>query len=280
MTHKVAFIGGGKMATALIGGIITNGTDPRSIYVYDPNTEQCRLLSDTFGVNATSLSNEVPTACDCIIWAVKPQSLRNAAEALIAKFSSALHISIAAGIRIKTLQTIFQSRRVIRAMPNTPALIGAGVTALFSGDAVTEHDKNHATLILQSTGYTFWVEDDQRMDAVTALSGSGPGYVFHFIESLINSAIALGFNADDARKLTLLTMQGSVAQALESTDSVSLLRQAVTSPGGTTEAGLSVMNQWRIHDAMVATLQSACSRAAELGDEFELSIHELSPAER
>lgn len=280
MTNKIAFIGGGRMATALIGGIIANGFEKSNIHVFDPNAEQCKQLSEKFGVHVTSIGSEVPADCDCVMWAVKPQSLRLAAESFCENFTSALHISIAAGVRIKTLQAIFQSRRVVRVMPNTPALIGAGVTALFPGEEVTEEDKTSAELILKATGYTFWVADDERMDAVTALSGSGPGYVFHFIEGLINAAETLGFNADDARKLALLTMQGSVAQALESTDSISSLRQAVTSPGGTTEAGLCVMSQWRVQDAMVAALQSAYSRAAELGDGYDLPSNEFEHTQR
>lgn len=270
MTRKIAFIGGGKMATALVGGIIANGFDKDNIHVYDPSVEQGKRLSDKFGVHVTNIGDDVPADCDCVMWAVKPQSLRFAAESFQAYFVSSLHISIAAGVRIETLQSIFRSKRVIRAMPNTPALIGAGVTALLSGEEVTDQDKSSTELILKATGFVFWVANDERMDAVTALTGSGPGYIFHFIEGLIKAADALGFSAEDARRLSLLTMQGSVAQALESQDSISSLRQAVTSPGGTTEAGLSVMSQWRVQDAMVAALQSAYSRAIELGQEYNL----------
>lgn len=214
MISKIVFIGGGKLAIALIGGIIANGFDKYNIHVYDPNVEQSKRLNDKFGVHVTSIGDEVPADCDCVMWAVKPQSLRLAAESFHANFASPLHISIAAGVRIKTLQAIFQSRRVIRAMPNTPALIGAGVTALFPGEEVTDQDKSSAELILKATGFTFWVANDERMDAVTALTGSGPGYIFLFIEGLIKAGNSLGFNADDARRLALLTVQGSVAQAL------------------------------------------------------------------
>jgi pyrroline-5-carboxylate reductase len=271
MTRKIAFIGGGKMATALIGGIIANGFDKDNIHVYDPSFEQGKRLSDKFGVNVTNIGDDVPADCDCVIWVVKPQSLRFAAESFQDYFVSSLHISIVAGVRIETLQSIFRSKRVIRAMPNTPALIGCGVTALLSGEEVTDQDKSSTELILKATGFVFWVANDERMDAVTALTGSGPGYIFHFIEGVIKAADALGFSAEDARRLSLLTMQGSVAQALGSQDSISSLRQAVTSPGGTTEAGLSVMSQWRVQDAMVAALQSAYSRAIELGQEYNLS---------
>lgn len=270
MTKKIAFIGGGQMATALIGGVIANGFDKDSIYVYDPSIEQRKRLNDKFGVHVTNISDDVPADCDCVMWVVKSQSLILAAESFQDYFVSPLHISIAAGVRINTLQTIFRSKRVIRAMPNMPALIGAGVTALFSGEEVTDQDKSLAELILKATGFAFWVTNDERMDAVTALTGSGPGYIFHFIEGLIKAANALGFSAEDARRLSLLTMQGSVAQTLESQDSVSSLKQAVASLGGTTEAGLSVMSQWRVQDAMVAALQSAYSRASELGRAYDL----------
>ena len=206
-------------------------------------------------------------ACDVLLLAVKPQQMRAACAPLLGHLDQQLLISIAAGLRLADLSRWLGGYgKLIRVMPNTPALIGAGVTGLFALPGVSEDEKRQAEQVMQAVGSTVWVDDESRMDAVTAISGSGPAYVFLFIEALQQAAGELGFTPQAARQLALDTVLGSARLAAQSADPASVLRERVTSKGGTTEAALRVMDERALKDIVTAAAAAACARSTELGD--------------
>jgi pyrroline-5-carboxylate reductase len=265
---NVLFIGGGNMGRALIGGLLAQGMarDAVGVLEIDP-AARVRLQRD-FGVVATGRIDEALAArFDVIVIAVKPQSMRETAGALRAVLSSQLVVSIAAGIRIADLSRWLGGyARIVRAMPNTPALVRRGITGVFAPPAVSADDRARTEAILKAVGQTLWCEREQQLDAITAVSGSGPAYLFHYLESMVAAGEALGFTPDQARQLAYATASGAIALAEQSADSPATLRAQVTSKGGTTEAALSVIEQRAVKEAYVAALAAADARAAELGD--------------
>jgi pyrroline-5-carboxylate reductase len=265
---NVLFVGGGNMGRALAGGLVAQGASREAIRVLEIDASARERLQRELGVAAT---DRVDTATldgvDVVVLAVKPQHMRETAVRLGPLLSAQLVISIAAGIRIDDLSRWLGGyRRIVRAMPNTPALIRRGITGLFAPDAIDAADRETTTSILGAVGQTLWCEREQQLDAVTAVSGSGPAYLFHFLESMITAAEALGFTPEQARRLAYATASGAIALAEQSADPPSMLRAQVTSKGGTTEAALAVIEQRAVKAAYRAALEAADARAAELGD--------------
>ncbi|MEE8429211.1 MAG: pyrroline-5-carboxylate reductase, partial [Gammaproteobacteria bacterium] len=268
-TNTITFIGGGNMARSLIGGLITDGYDPSLIRVADPDAEARGWFSKQFGLHSTSDNPDAAQGSDVVVMAVKPQALQSVAQELADTLqeSSALVITIAAGIRETDLNRwMGGGLAVVRAMPNTPALVQSGATALYANPQVSEQQKDLAESILRAVGLTLWLEDESQMDAVTALSGSGPAYFFLVMEALQAAGEQLGLPADSARLLTLQTAFGSAKMALESAEDVAVLRQRVTSPGGTTEQALKVLEQGNMRTLWLEALQAAQRRSKELAD--------------
>ncbi|PHV13204.1 pyrroline-5-carboxylate reductase [Chitinimonas sp. BJB300] len=265
---NILFIGGGNMATAMLGGLLQQGLSPSNISVVDPSEVARQQLTSNFGVHTFSADSPLPVA-DVVVLATKPQQLAAVAQQRAAELAGRLVISIAAGIRMADLDRwLNRSARLIRVMPNTPALVRAGISGAWLGPHATEADRTSADRILSSTGTVVWVEDEARLDAITAISGSGPAYVFFFMESLTDAAIQLGFDAATARQLAYATFDGAIKLAQASTDSAATLREKVTSKGGTTEAALMLMGEKGVQAAIVMAAQAAESRAAELADEL------------
>ncbi len=267
----LAFIGGGNMASSLVGGLIADGWDPASIRVADTSAQQLERLSQRFPVTTTTDNRAAIAQADVIVLAVKPQSMQAVAQQLADDINQqqALVISIAAGIRESTLRTwLGADTAIVRTMPNTPAMVQSGATALFANPAVNEEQRSIAESILRAVGVAIWVDDEALMDAVTALSGSGPAYFFLFMEALQKAGCELGLPARTAHLLTLQTAFGAAKMALESTEDAATLRRRVTSPGGTTERAISVLQDGGFEALVSEALQSAAARSRELADQF------------
>ncbi len=266
---KITFIGGGIMASALIGGLIKRGYSPSKMHVVELNKERCADLHDEFGVRAgTELSVAVEQG-EAIILAVKPQQLQEVATQIAPLLGGHLIISIAAGIRTQDIVRWTGSQNVVRCMPNTPALIRSGVTALYATPAVKPDHCQEAEAILSSVGSTFWLDDEGLLDGVTAISGSGPAYVFYFIEAMQQAAYELGLDEAQARQMVLDTFIGASKLALSSKDvDVATLRSRVTSKNGTTEKAIKSMEANRVKQDIVDAIQAAAARSKEMGDEL------------
>ncbi|MGF6414876.1 pyrroline-5-carboxylate reductase [Paraburkholderia sp. MM5482-R1] len=267
---KIAFIGGGNMASALIAGLIKRGVPTTDICAIDPNTEARERNSKLLGIETASVPDSGIARYDAIVLAVKPQVVRDVATSLSSLITSnQLVISVVAGIRSPDLSRWLGGHsRVIRTMPNTPALIGKGVTGLVAGQEVDQASRELATQVLGTAGMTVWVDDEAKIDAVTAISGSGPAYVFYFIEALQDAALQLGLDADQARNLAIATFSGASELAAQSSESAAVLRERVTSKGGTTAAALQSFDASGVKAAIVRGALAAHARAAEMGDEF------------
>lgn len=268
MAEKIVFIGGGNMAAALIGGLVADGFPAEQLTVVDPNPEQRDRLGAKYRVRTSETAPPVVPDAAVIVWAVKPQVLREAAGPIASATAHALHVSIAAGIRLEDLARWLGTRRVVRAMPNTAALVGAGVTGLLAGNAVSAPDKALVERLMAGTGTAFWVDSDEAMNAVTAASGSGPAYVFHFLEGFQRAAEAIGFAPERARELALSVVSGAVKQAEQGGEPFGLLRERVTSKRGTTEAALAVLDRRATQQALVDAVRAAHERSRELGTEL------------
>jgi pyrroline-5-carboxylate reductase len=269
--HTLAFIGAGNMACSLVGGLIADGWDPARIHVADADPQQLERVSGRFPVTTTSTNPDAAAQADVVILAVKPQSIKEVALELadtVAQ-SRALVISIAAGIRETSLRGwLGKQTAIVRAMPNTPALVQSGATALYANPAVNEAQRSIAESILRAVGMTLWIDDETMMDAVTALSGSGPAYFFLFMEALQSAGCKLGLPSETARLLVLQTAFGAAKMALESSEDAATLRRRVTSPGGTTERALEVLQEQEFEARILKALQAAAERSRELADEF------------
>jgi len=268
---RLAFIGAGNMARSLIGGLIADGRDPASITVSDPDPAQLDAVVKLFGAVSAGDNLSAVENSDIVVLAVKPQVMREVARELAPAVQARrpLVISIAAGIRAGDLQRwLGGDCALVRCMPNTPALVQSGATALFANPAVSEDQKAQAETILRAVGLAIWVDDEQQMDAVTALSGSGPAYFFLVIEALQEAAQTLGLDDKTARLLALQTAFGATKMALESRDDAATLRQRVTSPGGTTEKALSVLEDGGLRTLFNDALKAASDRSRELADQF------------
>jgi pyrroline-5-carboxylate reductase len=268
MTPSIAFIGGGQMASAIIGGLLASGTQAEELVVVEPLDTAREQLLTRFGVHAHPATGAFLQECAVVVWAVKPQTFRDAAALTQAYTRNALHLSVAAGIRSDTLAHWLHSERIVRAMPNTPALIGQGISGLFARGAVTPADKARVNALMACTGAAIWLDDEAQIDAVTALSGSGPAYVFFFLEAMRDAGVRMGLSPQQAYQLAVATFSGASALAAASQDGPEILRQRVTSKGGTTFAALGVMESSGIKPAFEAAMEAARARAAQMGDEF------------
>lgn len=266
---NICFIGGGNMATALIGGLLGKGFTATQISVVEINASNRAKLQHDFSVRVTESLAEGVQGSDCIVLAVKPQQLREVAQQLASSLKpQQLIISIAAGIRAKDLARWLKVRNVVRAMPNTPALIQSGMTGLYALPEVNAAQCEQAQNILLAVGETLWVQDEVMLDAVTAISGSGPAYVFYLIEALQQAAIHQGFTAEQARQLSLSTFLGASKLAACSDDEVGVLRAKVTSKNGTTERALISLANHHVAEHIAQAVQAAADRSREMGDEF------------
>jgi pyrroline-5-carboxylate reductase len=266
---KITFIGGGNMASAIIGGLVRKRWPRRAIQVVEVAAAARARLQRELKVAAHAALDARAARSDCIVLAIKPQQMREAAQALKPLLASQLVITIAAGVRVKDLSRWLGGyQRIVRVMPNTPALALAGVSGLFAARAVTAAERAAAERILGAVGTTLWLEREDDLDAVTAVSGSGPAYVFYFIEALERAACELGLRADAARTLALETFAGAVKLAAQATEPPETLRGRVTSKGGTTERALAAMEADHVKDAIVRAVKAAAERSRELGDEL------------
>jgi pyrroline-5-carboxylate reductase len=264
----IAFIGGGNMASAIVGGLCRGGRPPGSLLVVDPEAAQRERLAATFGVRTAAAPDAALRDAGLVVWAVKPQAFREAARPAAAFVADAQHLSVMAGIRSDAIAQATGSDRVVRAMPNTPALIGQGISGLYARGAVTAGGRAEVEAVLAPTGRTVWVTREEDLDAVTALSGSGPAYVFYFAEAMVRAAVGMGLTEAQGRELALATFAGATARAQGSDEPLSQLRAKVTSKGGTTHAAITALDASGVADAFVRALQVAQLRARELGDEF------------
>jgi pyrroline-5-carboxylate reductase len=265
---KIAFLGGGNMASAMIGGLIKQGMLPSDILVvepYEPTRDKLRL---DFRIQALSEPSSLLATAGLVIWAVKPQVFKDAAQQNGNFSPTALHFSVAAGIRSSSIATWLKTDNIVRSMPNTPALIGKGMTALFARPAVSESGKAWVERVVASMGEFLWLKEESQLDAVTAISGSGPAYVFYFLESMTEAAVKMGLSAEQGRQLAIATFSGASELAHRSDEPLETLRQRVTSKGGTTYAALMAMEENDIKPNFIKAIQAAKLRAKELGDEF------------
>ncbi len=270
---KIAFIGGGNMATALIGGVVEKLTDAANIHVVDPNPASLETLAANFGVGTAQRIEKKFEEMDVIILAVKPQQLREVLLELGPFLSGQLLISIAAGIRAADMSRWLNGYdRIVRTMPNTPALIGMGITALVAMAGVNASQKQAAQDVMQAVGATVWLDDEALIDVVTAVSGSGPAYVFYFIEAMQQAAVELGLSQEQGNQLAIATFSGAAQLAVRSDEAIAVLRQRVTSKGGTTYAALCSMEESGVKAAIVQAVKAAAMRGKELGDEFGTQV--------
>lgn len=264
----IAFVGGGNMAGAIVGGLVAAGRAPHSIVVVEPFAETRERLAAAHGVRVLEAADASLASASMVVWAVKPQSFADAARPVAPHVRGALQLSVMAGVRSDAIVAATGSPRVVRAMPNTPALIGLGIAALYARPAVTPGDRDAADAVLAPTGERLWVPREADLDAVTALSGSGPAYVFYFIEAMMQAAVEMGLSAEQGRRLAQATFAGASELARRSDEPPETLRARVTSKGGTTHAAIGALDAAGVKQAFVAALHAACRRARELGDEF------------
>ena len=266
---KICFIGGGNMAQALIGGLANKLTAAANIHVVDVSADALSLLSERFGVSTSAAPDAKIGAADVIVLAVKPQQMRDVVRSLAPHVSRQLVLSIAAGIRAADLSRWLNGHAaIVRTMPNTPALVGKGITGMVALPGVSPAQRDAADAILRAVGETVWLTEESQIDAVTAISGSGPAYVYYFLEAMQQAAVELGLSAEQGRALAEATFVGASALASQSEDALSVLRERVTSKGGTTYAALTSMEAAGVRPAIVKALHAAARRGAELGDEF------------
>ncbi|MYM21655.1 pyrroline-5-carboxylate reductase [Duganella sp. FT135W] len=269
---KIAFIGGGNMAAALIAGLANKLTDGANIHVIDPNAEALGRLHKQYGVTTSAVADATLSGADVTVLAVKPQNMHEVSAQLlpfIDKARQPLVVSIAAGIRgVDLSRWLGGYGAIVRCMPNTPALIGMGITGMVAMPGVSEAQTKAADDILRAVGPTVWLDDESKIDAVTAVSGSGPAYVFYFIEAMQQAAEEMGLSAEQGTQLALATFAGAAQLANRSTEPVSLLRERVTSKGGTTYAALTSMENSGVKAAIVSAMKAAAARGKEMGDEM------------
>jgi pyrroline-5-carboxylate reductase len=269
---NLSFVGGGNMATALIGGLVSTGEDTRGFRVVEPVRAQQDKLSARFpgiGIFSEATAGALAGA-DMVVIAVKPQNMREAAQALSPHIAEVpVVMTIAAGIRVRDLaRWLGHYPRIVRAMPNTPALVGAGISGAFAPIEVNMASRKLAGRVLESVGAVIWVEREDLLDAVTGVSGSGPAYAFYFLEGLEDAARELGFSEENARKLAYATFAGAIKLAQASDDAPATLRAQVTSKGGTTERALAMLEEHAVKAKFIAAVKAAAARAKELGDEL------------
>ncbi len=265
MTPSIAFIGGGNMASAIIGGLLKQGRKPGDILVVEPfEAARAKLLAD-YGIQALATPGAELAHAGLVIWAVKPQTFKEAAAPIRPHTAAALHLSVAAGIRSDSIAAWLGSERIIRCMPNTPALIGQGITALYARAAVSPADRDWASAVIATTGQHLWLSQEDQLDAVTALSGSGPAYMFFFMEAMTAAGVEMGLERAQAYQLAVATFSGAGALAQASSESPETLRERVTSKGGTTYAAITSMEASGVKQRFIQAMHAARDRAQELG---------------
>ena len=263
----IAFIGAGNMAYSLVKGLLAGGHEASQIRVADPFEAALEKYADT-GVATFQDNNSAVEGADTAVLAVKPQVAGDVTRALDIS-SNQLLVSIAAGIALDSLSSwTSEGQPIVRCMPNTPALLGAGMTALFANASCSDTHRQTAAYVLNAAGKTLWVEQEHDLDAVTAVSGSGPAYFFRLMEAMIEAGVGLGLSHAQAKELTLQTAYGAALMASQTDDDPATLRENVTSPGGTTEAALNVMADSGIGDIVNAALKAANDRPKSLAEEF------------
>ena len=266
--QKIGFIGAGNMARSLIGGLISSGVKNTKLFATDPSEETRNALTEDFAIQTFAENQKLVDECGVIVFAVKPQILKTVATPLQAK-ESALYITIAAGIPSESLNNWLGSKKaVVRSMPNTPSLVLSGASGLYANAQVSEEQKEIAESILRAVGLTVWVKEEAQLDAVTALSGSGPAYFFMVMEAMEKAGEKLGLPPETARLLAIQTGFGSTKLALEMDDSPEELRKKVTSPGGTTEQAIKTFEQQGLVEMFSKAMKAAHDRAEELADEL------------
>jgi pyrroline-5-carboxylate reductase len=266
---RIAFVGGGNMASALIGGLLQQGFAADRLAVVDPDAAARGRLTERYGVRTSADLADGVADASLIVLAVKPQQLYEVARTLRPTLAGRLVLTIAAGIRTTDLSAWLGGHgRVVRGMPNTPALVLAGVSALYAMPGVSPEDRAQAQAVLAAVGSTMWVAQEALMDAVTAVSGSGPAYVFYFMEAMLQAAGELGLTGDQARELTLQTFQGAALLARQSSEGVDVLRARVTSKGGTTERALKSLEADAVKHSIARAIRLAAERSRALGDEL------------
>ena len=271
---KISFIGGGNMATALIAGLAGKVAQAADIHVVDPNADALERLRTQYGVTTSPDVGAAVAASDVIVLAVKPQQMRDVTAYLKTELQSQLAnkpllLSIAAGIRSADLSRWLGGYgAIVRTMPNTPALIGQGITGMVAMAGVSAAQKDAADSIMRAVGQTVWLDEESLIDPVTAVSGSGPAYVFYFLEAMQQAAAEMGLSAEQGKALALATFTGAAQLAAQSDEPVDVLRQRVTSKGGTTYAAITSMEAAGVKEAIVAAMKAAAARGRELGEEM------------
>ena len=267
-SSTLAFVGGGNMASAIIGGLIRQGHAPQHILVVEPLTDARERLLSQFDIRTLASADASLHEAGLVIWAIKPQIFKEVALQTRPFCAQALHLSVAAGIRSDSMAQWLGSERIVRAMPNTPALVGMGQTGLFARAGVSADDRQWIEHVVATTGQSLWVSEESQLDAVTAISGSGPAYVFYFIEAMVQAGIDMGLAPEHARQLAIGTFVGASELARSASEPPSVLRERVTSKGGTTYAALTAMQAAQLSEHFRAAMDAARQRAHELGDEF------------
>ena len=265
---RIAFIGGGNMACAIIGGLIANGLPASQITVVEPFEAARDALQAKFGITALPTASAALAGQDLVVWAVKPQTFKDAAAAAAPHTAQALHLSVAAAITTDSIAQWLGTGRIVRAMPNTPALVGKGMTGLFARPEVDAGGQALIERVIGTTGQWVWVDAEAKLDAVTALSGSGPAYVFLLLEAMTQAGVDMGLTAEQAYQMAVATFQGASELAARSDEPASVLRERVTSKGGTTYAAITHMQQAGLPQTFIAALRKAEARAQELAQEF------------
>jgi pyrroline-5-carboxylate reductase len=265
---RIAFIGGGNMSSALIGGLLKAGRAPASLIVVEPFEAQRAKLAQEFGLAPLAAADTALAAAALVVWAVKPQLIRAAALPCAPYVGGALQLSVMAGIPSAAIVGASGSERVVRAMPNTPALIGRGIAGLYARPGVGAAERAAVEALLAPTGQTLWVDAEDDLDAVTAISASGPAYVFYLVEAMMAAAAEMGLGAERGRRLALAMFEGAAALAAQTGEPPHVLRERVTSKGGTTHAALQSLEGDGVGAAFVRALKAAAARAGELGREF------------
>ena len=268
----VAFIGSGNIASSMIGGLIANGMDTQQLIAADPDKAQQQLIAEKYGIRVLDVNCEAAKKTDVIIFAVKPQLMQKVVKEISEKINveNRLILSVAAGVKLESIENwLGQSSSVVRVMPNMPALIQAGASALYANTQVQEKQKNIAETIMRSVGTAIWLSSEEQLDTVTALSGSGPAYFFYFMELIENRGIEMGLNKEDARLLTVETALGAAKMALLSSFNLRTLREQVTSPGGTTEQALNIFVKGKLDELVNNAMDAAKERSIEISESFE-----------
>ena len=267
---KIVFIGGGNMASCLIGGMLANGFSSKDIIVSEPNEDSRKRLASTYGVLTTADNIDAVSQADIVVLAVKPQIMGAAVSPLAAALEhKPIIVSIAAGIPVNALQNwMGQELKIVRAMPNTPAMVQSGATGLFANQSLEQNQKAVIESIFSAVGYACWVNQESDIDAVTAVSGSGPAYFFLIYEAMLKVAQELGLDSETASKLTLHTAMGAARLAITSEDAPRKLRKQVTSPGGTTQAAIESFQAQNLEQVFRQAMTAAVERAREMSNDF------------